>query len=249
MNRTELDQVKELVKQGNKKWNVTYITGEKRKKRLFISTQGTLCEYAKGASRIGYDFTNTFLNKVCEIKPVRKQSRKEQWTKGINKAIKLLEKSGLWSKLLMRIKKVKEAGYETMQKIREIDRSDYVEDYSLNQKRIFEEMKKVAPQFVETDSDGKEFISTDYRWWFTNPLKFKSMYFGKYQNKQYKEMIKQAIENKRKEHIATTVSYDVSFEYNPECNKAWYSEEYRGCGNGHYYLALDHNTAVHYEDD
>lgn len=43
-------------------------------------------------------------------------------------------------------------------------------------------------------------------------------------------------------------SYDVSFSFENGLNvrRAWYSEEYRGCGNGHYYLAIDHEHAIYY---
>ena len=34
-----------------------------------------------------------------------------------------------------------------------------------------------------------------------------------------------------------------------EKEKVWSSEELRGCGNGHYYIALDANTALFVEDD
>lgn len=77
----------------------------------------------------------------------------------------------------------------------------------------------------------------------------KSMYFGKFWNAHKKQMIKECMEKKESVSFSTRVSYDVSFEYDAERNKAWYSEEYRGCGNGHYYLAIDKNTALFYEDD
>ena len=32
-------------------------------------------------------------------------------------------------------------------------------------------------------------------------------------------------------------------------NYAWYSEEYKGCLNGHYYIALDEKHVWFYEDD
>lgn len=44
-------------------------------------------------------------------------------------------------------------------------------------------------------------------------------------------------------------NYDVSFTYRPEKQKAWYSEEYKNCGNEHYYIALDANAALFVEDD
>ena len=45
--------------------------------------------------------------------------------------------------------------------------------------------------------------------------------------------------------------YDNSVEIaNRDGEKlAWYSEEYRGCGNGHYYLMFDATHAIFYEDD
>ena len=96
--------------------------------------------------------------------------------------------------------------------------------------------------------DENGYIDTDYVYDLSDP-KFKSMYFG-YSNKFYKNEIAKALSEKRKYSTGrVVVSYDNSFEYNPEKNKAWYSEEYRGCGNGHYYLALDGNTAVFYEND
>ena len=75
------------------------------------------------------------------------------------------------------------------------------------------------------------------------------MYFGKYTNKDEKLEIKAALNDHRSYSTNAYTSYDVSFEYNADKNMAWYSEEYKGCGNGHYYLALDENTALFCEDD
>ena len=49
--------------------------------------------------------------------------------------------------------------------------------------------------------------------------------------------------------------YDVSFDYKPASEskdgiaRAWYSEEYKDCGNGHYYLALNRTHALYWEKD
>ena len=80
--------------------------------------------------------------------------------------------------------------------------------------------------------------------------RLKSMYFGKRDNKTYKEMIASHLKNKENFTLyRIPVNYDVSYEYDADKNKAWYSEEYRNCGNGHYYLALDNSTALFVEDD
>ena len=45
--------------------------------------------------------------------------------------------------------------------------------------------------------------------------------------------------------------YDTSFrfEVGMDARRAWYNEEYRNCGNGHYYLAIDHERAIYYCKD
>lgn len=76
----------------------------------------------------------------------------------------------------------------------------------------------------------------------------KSMYFG-WNNKLYKEQIKNRIKSREKFTARARTSYDVSFEYEPDKKMAWYSEEYKDCGNGHYYLAINESTAIFVEDD
>jgi len=86
------------------------------------------------------------------------------------------------------------------------------------------------------------------------PAKVKKMHFGrKWLNDNKLAQIELNLKDKNKVTIWSdgrlTNGYDVTFNYQPEDNKAWYSEEYRGCGNGHYYLALDATHALFYEDD
>lgn len=85
--------------------------------------------------------------------------------------------------------------------------------------------------------------------------KIKKMSFHKYSFQKHDTeyvlgRIANAIDNKEK-YISGKYynGYDVSVEYNPEKNGAWYSEEFKDCGNGHYYLMLNRTHAVHYEDD
>ena len=98
-------------------------------------------------------------------------------------------------------------------------------------------------------SQDGQFIDYDY----VNEVSYancKSMFFGKGQNDYYKGQIKQALQDKTAYYTGRiSLNYDVSFQYKPETQQAWYSEEYRNCGNGHYYLALDESAALFYEDD
>ena len=76
------------------------------------------------------------------------------------------------------------------------------------------------------------------------------MYFGKYDNARIKEEFKNALQNKTSYSSGRIrVNYDVTLEYDADKNMAWYSEEYKNCGNGHYYLAIGPTTALFCEDD
>ena len=103
------------------------------------------------------------------------------------------------------------------------------------------------PFIFPKGNDGKYYIDTFYIY-ETSDAVLKSMYFGR-RNKTIKESIKDALKDCNKISFRETVNYDVSFDYDPASNKAWYSEEYRGTGNGHYYLALNENTALFCEND
>ena len=93
-----------------------------------------------------------------------------------------------------------------------------------------------------------------------NP-KIKKMRFHKspylaYQTENVLKQIGDAIDNKVKYSSGRYRNgYDVSFEYKPASEskdgiaRAWYSEEYRDCGNGHYYLALNRTHAIYWEKD
>jgi hypothetical protein len=48
-----------------------------------------------------------------------------------------------------------------------------------------------------------------------------------------------------RDHWRTSYDYSVHITN----GRAWFSEEYKDCGNGHYYLLLNANCAIFYEDD
>ena len=68
----------------------------------------------------------------------------------------------------------------------------------------------------------------------------------------YLKEIKKAFEEKRSFNYHWRGSYDYSAEGRLEDSgefNAWFSMEYKGCGNGHYYLLLDGMHAIFAEDD
>ena len=86
--------------------------------------------------------------------------------------------------------------------------------------------------------------------------KVKTFYFSRHksENEEKKTIIKKAIQEEKPITIRSRASYDVRFQYKPAdetCDepRGWYSEEYKGCGNGHYYIALNGTHALFMEDD
>ena len=111
---------------------------------------------------------------------------------------------------------------------------------------------KVSTAFYNTPVFSVDSFTRDFEW--INKAKIKTMIFhrSRWDNaktEHIRQNIAKALKNKTSYQCRGSNGYDVSFEYDAEKNKAWYSEEYVGCGNGHYYLALDSTHAIYYEKD
>ena len=188
---------------------------------------------------------------LLEIHPIaRRQSDPAiKWRKQIERAIFMLEGSRLWPEILAELKLGLEIGLETLQKVYKIE-SGYRdgEDYEAGHARKTAEVKAICPKLIRKNEKGKEYVATDLIWHWLHP-RIRTMYFGKDFNQWRLAEIAKALKEKRALHIHATAGYDVGFEYNPDLNKAWYSEEFRNCGNGHYYLALNGTHCIFYEDD
>ena len=166
-----------------------------------------------------------------------------------NRAKNILEKSGLWPELLEVYNGLSQMNYDDYKVICRIcdsrPREWFKETTTVEQRKAFFGDYAVKYPFL-FDKDG--YVEPDYYGELSDPT-FKSMYFG-YSNTSYKNEIAKALSEKQKYSTGRViVNYDNSFSYDPDKKHAFYSEEYRGCGNGHYYLALDGNTAVFYEND
>lgn len=177
--------------------------------------------YAKGRSRYGWRVDREYFNKYFEVKVEKSEFEKRQ--DRYKKAIKKLEKSGLWKNIL-----------ETLKNLQTISESDYKDmreilcqsDFGKGTENLYKKYGDKYPFiFYKSDYDGSLCYHNDYFYGIAH-CELKSMYFGKYHNTEYKAQIKEALKNKKAYSTGRIeVSYDVSYEYNPEINKAWYSEE------------------------
>lgn len=221
--------------------------GKKRRLRASIppNDKEHVFVYSYRAKRYGHYYDiNTFMKlfDICTQRRVSDESEKtEKWRKAMKRAVKCMDESGLWTnikEIFVNLLNSDMTWEEHLQMHKDYWR-DFVKDTS-----ICDKYREKYPFIVNENG----IINSDY---IDNIsfCKLKSMYFG-YDNKDLKLKIKQAITERRNyKSPSRRTSYDVSFSYDAQKCKAWYSEEFRDCGNGHYYLALNHSTALYYEDD
>lgn len=223
---------------------LTYKTDGTKRAVRFAKSHGSLIAMLRRSRKYGQYVDKYYLRyfSSIEIKSKTPVSEEEKWRKSWTQVRDRLAKSGLWQDWLKEIDDALEIG---MDKIKQAYTAYWDGDLDQETERV----KAVEPRLIDINKDGKEYPRTNILWYMNKPAKIKKMYFGKYDNERNLAQIAAGMERKTPVKVWGKASYDVSFEYNPELNKAWYSEEYRGCGNGHYYLAVDATHAVFYEDD
>lgn len=215
----------------------------KEKARYFVTKDDRIARYARNKKRFGYPVEDVSKIVIEDKKTTKTPERK--WKDSWMKVVQRLEHSGLYTDLLENIKLALEIGYEKIQLAYEIYwKTDKSLSYEDNQKARDVEIKNLDERLL---MDGHP--NTEILWYIKYDAKVKKMNFGRWSNEDALKTIKDALKNKKETSVSGRANYDVSFSYNPKLNKAWYSEEYRGCGNGHYYLALDATHALFYEDD
>lgn len=176
---------------------------------------------------------------------IRRQviDEEKQWQNSWKKVFNKLQASSLWPDLMAKTIIGLSIGYKKIKRANEI-----YDMHGIDDDQKLEMIKAIDPIFIKSNCDGVEYIDDTIMRRMLGPAVIKKMYFGKYRNKIILCQIKAAIAQKTEYSVRERVGYDVSFSYNGK-SSAWYSEEYRDCGNGHYYIALDATHALFIEDD
>lgn len=216
--------------------------------------------FRKRSRKFGRLYTEEQFNYYFE-EIIEDDDYEERRLRAYKKIIKYLEASGLWNNILKRTKELIEIPYADFKKIIELSESADL-CHALEEKGIKYGMpnynsfiqkfnKSIFGEFINKYpilfNDDYSLYLEEYEYGIP---KIKTMNFGgKFWNKKYRSTIEDCLKKKEKYSFQTRASYDVSFNYDPNTSRAFYSEEYRNCGNGHYYLALDSKHCLFYEND
>ena len=246
--KNSLEELKSLDK--NKIFYCTDKRNDTQKLRVMKESEDSYFVFAPRKKNRGWRYNLLGFTKYFdfEIKE-EKNDKTAKWHNRLKRAIKCMEASGLWEDIKTKFENLLTISYEEKQKIyNEYWQVDKWKDGGVDYKNFIARLKDKYAFMVYADDKGEEHIDTNYIWELSE-CNLKSMYFGKWQNKSEKEIIKEKLANKEKYSTWARTNYDTSFNYEPDRKMAWYSEEYKNCGNGHYYLALDNNTALFCEND
>lgn len=219
--------------------------------------ENTYFVYAKGKKRRGHRFSKeAFASNYTPAIPTAEEET-EKWRKRIKRVLKEIDKTGLWKGSDME-KAFRNLLSVSLSDKKEIARIYWHEAKYIDGKRTIDEEKmkpfmEKYPFMFETSKEDE--LTPNPKFSYIDGLsecKLKSTYFGGC-NARYKEKIKEHIARKENLTLRAYTNYDVTFEMDFDREdgipRAWYSEEYRNCGNGHYYLAVSENCAIFCEND
>lgn len=237
----KFDEFAKLIKSNPKNtyYNVVYKkTGEKQRLRLFVYNNGEICYYLPRKTTRGYiliekgdKYSHNAEN--YEITPITKthKSDLEKARYNLNKMITMLNNSGLW-----------ESDRKVFEFLNSLDDEELGNVLAMDWSEINEYLK-----------------SNNMSWNYGEDIKgiviypkIKTLNLDRYERDEIIENIDNALKTKSDYSYRWYKGYDnsVSVQHSSDGNmRGWYSEEYRGCGNGHYYILLDKSHALFSEDD
>lgn len=220
------------------KYCKSVITGKRC--RYTIEPDGNYFVFGKRSRTKGYRYTPSSFSAYF----IQEETDETNlWQKRMTRAVRAMDESGLWPEINEIYRNLLQSGM-TWQ-----DKTAMSEIYNRHRGHAscMTEMQPYIKKYPFI-YDGKNLLLSYFRDELSE-CRVKTMYFGKWYNKPVKEMLADAIAEKKPFQHRNTAGYDVSVQYAPEKNKLWYSEEFRGCGNGHYYIGLNAGTAVFVEND
>lgn len=236
----ELQEIKAIVTNNySKQYRVNVINGGSKVVRLWQTEDGRIAIMSKGRKRYGHELS-LWYDKYDEWTNLRLVEHKgfdyhKRFVKRASDGLKMLTESGLWPDI----------------------RKSIEHFFSLTeeeQRAMVDDMTSDSYEFYENTFEGKKYAWVSSHQIFCSFLHktcWKSIAWSRWERNRMNEEVAECIKSGRSFHRRWTNGYDntVDVEENEGIKRAWYSEEYRNCGNGHYYLMFDATHAIFYEDD
>ena len=220
-----------------KKYVVVGSDGKKKVEQLFFSEMYSVpCRYRKRSPRYGNPLCWEEIEEIQDFYPQCKVvDNAKKLQRVCKRAAELMEVSGLWPDHLRCFKAIRDASYEEVQ--------EFLGDLSYDYQHYDAWMQRHGVE--------RCFISCDELYGLLSKGVV-SIPYDKYVRDLIRSEARDAIREDRSysHHWRGSYDYSISIEKQADGKKrAWYSAEFKGCGNGHYYLMIDEGHAFHCEDD
>ena len=238
MNREEIKTI--VTNNYAKPYRVNLIGGGSKIVRLWKTDDGRIAILGKGKKKWGHELSG--YDHFDEWATLRLVEHDEidyykRFVKRATDALKMLNESGLWKDIKQSIEHFFAL---TESEQRELVNDIMTDSYELFYHEVYKENGKYS--WVH----GYQVFES-----FVRKTCWKSIAWHKWERERMSAEVADCIKNGKEFHRRWENGYDNSVEIaNRNGEKlAWYSEEYRGCGNGHYYLMFDATHAIFYEND
>ena len=224
----EIANVVSVIRNSNtKKFRVKFEDGTTEVMRLFVHTAECVCQYRYKSVKFGYPIS---VEKWVSIKPINGADVNTKVKNFMQNVVKYLNESGLWVDIKESFEKILALGDDYLNHVLSLDWS---------------EQRKYMNETIGTTFQLDSIVGSALKG-------IVSINYPRYSKEELRNKVRNAIENNTEFHHRWRKGYDNSVDIRlceDGKKRGWYSEEYRNCGNGHYYLALDERRAIFCEDD
>lgn len=206
-----------------------------QKKRLFVSSCNNLCEFRKGSRKYGRVINQYEVEEWNSITPIREVDDVTKVRNFMRGVVGYLSESGLWDNI--------RGDYEFILSLPNDVFADLVNSSWTDQR---DKLHKIA---IDNGRESLSFHCDSIV--YTAKKGIKNVNYDRHSKSSDMAYLEDAIRNKKSYRSNWRKGYDNSVEVNKNGDVlcGWYSEEYKGCANGHYYLLLDAKHAYYYETD
>lgn len=209
------------------KFRITFNDGTVENMRLFLYCGNTICRYKHKSVRFGYPISVTDWQ---DIKPINNVDINVKVKNFMCNVVKYLNESGLWPDIKESYEKILAQGDDYLTHVLSLDWS---------------EQRKYMNETIGTTFQLDSIVRSALKG-------IVSINYPRYSKEELRNKVRNAIENNTEFHHRWRKGYDNSVDIrlcDDGKKRGWYSEEYKNCGNGHYYLAIDERRAIFCEDD